>query len=236
MPRFSQNKYTRWYYKIVNRAQTRAVENGQYYERHHIVPRSLGGLNNKENLVYLTAREHFIAHWLLTKMTQGADQKKMAYACKQMMHSHAPSQERYRINGKTYQSLRQNLNETLKGREFTAEWQAKLKSAAQKRAANEDKKAKQLRRENMIKANKSRKGEKRSWMQGSKNYFFGKKLTGESNSFYGKKHSEETLKKLKQPKPKFQCCHCKKIIGGHTNYQRWHGNNCKSIKEPLCRD
>lgn len=39
-----------------------------YYERHHIIPRCLGGSNDKENLVLLTAREHFLAHWLLVRI------------------------------------------------------------------------------------------------------------------------------------------------------------------------
>lgn len=38
-----------------------------YSERHHIIPRCMGGLNTTENLVYLTAREHFVAHLLLYK-------------------------------------------------------------------------------------------------------------------------------------------------------------------------
>lgn len=39
-----------------------------YTEKHHIVPKCLGGSDNDENLVRLTAREHFIAHRLLAKM------------------------------------------------------------------------------------------------------------------------------------------------------------------------
>lgn len=38
---------------------------GNYYELHHIKPRWLGGGNEKENLVLLTAREHYLAHYLL---------------------------------------------------------------------------------------------------------------------------------------------------------------------------
>lgn len=38
------------------------------YETHHILPRSLGGNDNKDNLVLLTLREHFIAHWLLYRI------------------------------------------------------------------------------------------------------------------------------------------------------------------------
>lgn len=40
----------------------------QYCERHHIVPQSNGGGNDKENLINLTAREHFFAHELLVKI------------------------------------------------------------------------------------------------------------------------------------------------------------------------
>lgn len=39
-----------------------------YTESHHIVPRCLGGLDKPENLVRLTAREHFVAHRLLSKI------------------------------------------------------------------------------------------------------------------------------------------------------------------------
>jgi hypothetical protein len=37
----------------------------EYKERHHIVPRCLGGEDGELNLVYLSLREHFIAHWML---------------------------------------------------------------------------------------------------------------------------------------------------------------------------
>ena len=37
----------------------------EYSERHHIIPRCLGGTDDENNLIYLTYREHFIAHKLL---------------------------------------------------------------------------------------------------------------------------------------------------------------------------
>lgn len=40
----------------------------EYFEKHHIIPKSLGGSNEQNNLVRLTYREHYIAHWLLTKI------------------------------------------------------------------------------------------------------------------------------------------------------------------------
>jgi hypothetical protein len=53
-----------------------------YYERHHIVPRCLGGTNSKLNLAYLTAEEHWVAHLLLVKLNPGNN--KLVYACQAM--------------------------------------------------------------------------------------------------------------------------------------------------------
>lgn len=67
---FLDNKYTKWYYNIIETANTRANENLGYIERHHIIPKSLGGSNDKDNLTKLTGREHFVMHRLLTKMCE----------------------------------------------------------------------------------------------------------------------------------------------------------------------
>jgi hypothetical protein len=79
------NKYTKWYNQITDRARYRIIEG--YTEKHHIKPRSLGGTDDADNLVELTAREHFICHWLLTKMTTGEDRAKMIYALNGMKRS-----------------------------------------------------------------------------------------------------------------------------------------------------
>ena len=51
---------------IIERARTRTIIG--YKERHHIIPKCMGGTNNKENLVDLSAREHFIIHKLLCEI------------------------------------------------------------------------------------------------------------------------------------------------------------------------
>lgn len=51
-----------------------------YTEKHHIIPKSLGGTNDSENLVLLTGREHYVAHWLLTKFTGNTTKQKMVFA------------------------------------------------------------------------------------------------------------------------------------------------------------
>ena len=43
-----------------------------YCEVHHIVPRSLGGSNDKDNLISLTPRQHYIAHWMLARALGGS--------------------------------------------------------------------------------------------------------------------------------------------------------------------
>lgn len=75
-----------------------------YVEKHHIIPRSLNGNNKKENLVKLTAREHFICHLLLTKMVRGNAQRKMIYAFTCMTRSNN-NQLRY-INSRLYNAVR----------------------------------------------------------------------------------------------------------------------------------
>lgn len=75
MDRFIKNKYFRWYVSI-----TAASDIDSYVERHHIIPRSLGGTNAKSNIVRLTFRKHFLAHWLLTKFTVGTDRMRMLHA------------------------------------------------------------------------------------------------------------------------------------------------------------
>ena len=56
------------YDAIIQKAkfENRIKGKGKYYEKHHIFPKCLGGSNDKNNLVLLTAKEHFICHKLLT--------------------------------------------------------------------------------------------------------------------------------------------------------------------------
>lgn len=61
--------YLETYNRLVAKARARgAASKDSYAERHHIVPRSEGGSDDKQNLVDFTAREHYIAHLLLAKI------------------------------------------------------------------------------------------------------------------------------------------------------------------------
>jgi hypothetical protein len=104
---YLQNKYTRWYYNIILGAQTRTISG--YTEKHHIIPRSLGGSNAKDNLVALTAREHFICHLLLTRMTHGQNKNKMISAVFYLTGK-GKRTETYRVvHARTYAILKEEL-------------------------------------------------------------------------------------------------------------------------------
>jgi hypothetical protein len=113
------NKYSKTYFAITSTAKQRTTEG--YTELHHIVPQSMGGSNDKENLVELTAREHFICHWLLIKMTEGKDRSKMLYALNGMKAENR-YQQRYntKITARVYETYRiehaENHSKTMKGR------------------------------------------------------------------------------------------------------------------------
>ena len=191
---YLQNKYTRWYYIIIQRAQTRSITG--YTERHHIIPKSLGGSNAKDNLVVLTAREHFVCHLLLTKMTEGKARRSMCYAAWQM--TFIKNRERYSPTARVYELLRKQLSESYTGVPKTYKhWLGKKHSNKSKKLQSEIKR-------------------------------------GELNPNFGKKHTDEAKRRIGLGRkgvvqPKYICEHCRKTVGGLTNYTRWHGNRCKSI-------
>jgi hypothetical protein len=61
--------YKKIYDDLMNRACSRQLIG--YVEHHHIVPRCMGGTNDRNNIVILTPEEHFLAHLLLVKINPG---------------------------------------------------------------------------------------------------------------------------------------------------------------------
>jgi len=101
---FIENKYSKYYYNIINRAKSRELAPNIYTEKHHIIPKSCGGDNSPANLVKLTAREHFICHLLLPKMLSGNLHHKMVHAAWRMCNS---LKDAYRVTGRTYSKIRE---------------------------------------------------------------------------------------------------------------------------------
>jgi hypothetical protein len=113
-----------------------------YYELHHIIPKSSGGSNDKSNLIALTGRQHYIAHWMLWKAYGG----NMARAFFMMS-----SVGRYeRVSSKTYDKARKDYSEQVKIQmankpnipKFTPEHREKLRQAKLGRKLSEETKQK----------------------------------------------------------------------------------------------
>lgn len=101
-----QMNYLKIYENLIANAKIRESVDDEIYEKHHIIPKSLGGSNKSDNLVLLTLREHFIAHLLLYKINKNNPYNagKMISALNRMTHS-----KRYSISSRYYVSLRKQF-------------------------------------------------------------------------------------------------------------------------------
>lgn len=247
------NKYSNLYNKIVSKAKCR-INNG-YTERHHIIPQSLGGNNDKENLVDLTAREHFICHWLLIKMTTGEERSKMLYALNGMKAENR-YQQRYstKITARVYEKHRiehaQNHSNTMKGR--TPPNKGKSMSESQKKLLREialkrpkpttetvaKRTAKLLGRraseETKLKQSIALKGKLKGPMSEEQKQVRSLKQKGVPKpAGFGDKIAQRMKKNFtennpnKRPDLQKTCEHCTLKVGP-SNYTRWHGDNCKN--------
>lgn len=113
MMKTKNNKYKAWYNRIIQRAKYRKLVG--YTEKHHIIPKSLGGSNKKNNIVELTAREHLICHLLLPRFLLTPD--RMWYALWRMSNNKG-----FKLNSKLYEHTRIQVSKTI----------GKLTSKAQK--------------------------------------------------------------------------------------------------------
>ena len=97
------------YNKIIDRRKKEPY-NG-YTEIHHIIPRALGGMDNSDNLIKLSAREHYICHYLLMKIYKPGtfNGNKMLKAFVMMMYCKSDNQERY-VSSRRYEMLKQHFS------------------------------------------------------------------------------------------------------------------------------
>ncbi len=105
---FLDNKYTKVYYQIINRALTRTYKKvkNDGYQKHHIIPKCIGGTNSTDNLVILNYKEHRVCHCLLIKMqlTKSAEIK--------MRHAYGFFNKSSRYNGPRYKRGKDNIFST----------------------------------------------------------------------------------------------------------------------------
>lgn len=165
---FLENKYARWYFSIVSMAKEN--RNIGIFEKHHILPKSLGGGNEQENLVLVTPREHFLLHRLLCRMTVGRDHRSMCWAIHRMMYN-----ERHTVsNSHTYEILRGEHREMLRNSPHykTPEWSRKIAEVVKSTWENNESR----------KLEASRKMKER-WKSGK---LHARDQSGEKNCMYGR--------------------------------------------------
>jgi hypothetical protein len=235
---FIENKYKVWHDKIIARANNRTLEG--YKEVHHIIPKSCGGSNDKDNIVNLTAREHYIIHLLLPYCTSGNAKHKMLNAFIFMTSKSRFCKRDYKIHSRVYQKLRSEFAASLKGRRLTPEWKAKISKTLTGTKLPESTRRK------ISLANMGREVSEKNKLAlsirsiGNK-YNLGKKTSLETKRKLsiintGKKHTEESKAKIKYAR-QFQVCSDEQKKNYSITYSNliWinKNNTSKRIKKEL---
>ena len=191
---FISNKYTRWYYSIISNAQSQGRKklkptniNYIYYENHHIIPKCFGGDNNKDNLVLLTAKEHFIVHILLPKMCISIRHQQQMINALHQMNRKCPNHENHYFNSNLYEHYKKKIV-------CTSEKREKHKNKVSCRDIRtgdflQVSKKQFQESEHLVGVNHGKKWSK-DWCNNHS------KMMKENNPFFGKKHSNDTKKNI----------------------------------------
>ena len=241
----------------MDRAKNRIV--GGYTEKHHILPKCLGGTESQDNLVELTAREHYLAHWLLAKWHKNY---KLIFAWRSMAMD--PLGKRYTSHTFKYakEAWAREMSERNRGVKFSAERIANLSKAhIGQQAWNKGLRMPRSEGYHLRRAEYYASPNPCSWCGGaipyrmrlrtnrsycSRDCYFADPATKEklkpknpvkpnAGSFKpGNIISQETASKISDKltgmkRPRGICPHCGKE-GAVSLLKRWHFDNCKGLK------
>lgn len=104
------NNYFNRYLKLIEHYQCVLVDG--YYEKHHIIPRCMGGNDENSNLIELPAKAHYIAHLLLYKAFP--NNRKLAHAFGMMIKSNGFQDRKF--TSRQYKILREVISKAQTGR------------------------------------------------------------------------------------------------------------------------
>lgn len=192
--------YLKIYTSIINHARTYPAAG--YVEQHHIMPKCLGGDDNESNLILLSARQHYLCHWLLAKHYN----TKKLWGAFAMMTVASTKHQRIK-NSRLFERARIARSKASSG---NGNGMFGKPSACKSHSP-----------ETIEKIRQSKLGKKRTPFTRSPASLETKKKISDA------KAGKSTAKKG-QLSNKIQCPHCGKIIGGEGNFNRWHGDNCKN--------
>jgi hypothetical protein len=220
--------YKKLYDKIIENSKNknRSKKYG-IFERHHIIPKCLGGTNEKSNLVLVTPREHFILHMLLWK-TDKNNYKLFAPLMYFKRHKHVKSARAYekiREEHTKFMHL-QNPSKTLNDTSKKSKSE-KLKNYASNRTKIHNERISKSKkgfaaRQGVILSNET----KNKISDSLKKHFSNNKISDETRKKISiksslHKHSDETKQKLSEAaynRKKYSCAFCNYIFPP----SQWH--------------
>lgn len=207
--------YQKIHDQIIERAKSRKLDG--YKERHHIIPKCMGGTNDNTNLIELTAREHFIIHKLLCEIYPDNDSLVYAYWMMANNTSNAMYERKYYVSGKDYERAKclfaERSSKRQKGKPLTDEHKRALSIAAKIRKPRTPIKHSEETKQKLSKL----------WKDTIRSKEDRKKI---SDGQRGKKKGPYTITKYPLP---VTCPHCGKT-GSPRGTKRWHFDNCKHLK------
>lgn len=216
----SEHHYAR-YKRFIESLRTQSIDG--YAEVHHIVPRSMGGLDTADNLIRLSARQHYVAHWMLARACGGSAARAFF-----MMSNFG----KYgRVGSKTYEIARKEYSELVSEQMRTRVMPpVSAETRAKQRAA---KLGRKLTLEHIRKVRLAQIGKKYG-PEFARKVSEGKR--GHGNGRTGSTHSDATKLKLSEAnrnRPIVVCPHCQKAVKDHGGAKRWHFDRCRQNPDNL---
>jgi len=114
--------YQKHYDKLMRRAVSRKLDG--YKERHHVIPRCMGGTDDKQNIVCLTPEEHYVAHQLLVMLHPG--NVKLLWAAVAMTNGTQNQKRSNRLYGWLRRELAANQSERMQGFKHSEETKKRM--------------------------------------------------------------------------------------------------------------